>query len=261
MAFHPADLAALLQRQITDLRNAPTPQFGDTAGAFQERRRTARTSQADVTRQSQAEQAERAAAQGKTFSSAQTAAQSRIGQEGQNQLASILGALGIQEQGVLGQQAQQTATFEQDRRGQINQLLSLFSGLQGPGAGGAPQGASDAQAARDAAAARATSASEASRQRAIGIQQQRAGAQGAGVSTGGGRAGPAVRIPGQGLFDPVSSTVRAQQAPISSAGFGSFQGSTPTAFDLLGRAQDPFDLERINQLFGLQGNALSSFLG
>jgi hypothetical protein len=130
-------LAQLLANQIGTLQGgAAAPRYGDTAGAFNAARRAAESRQNLLTQQSQQSLAERAAASGKTFSSAQTAAQSRAAQEGGINLAAILGQLGIQQQDVLGRQAEQTAGAEEARRGQINQLLGLAgnisSGQGGP---------------------------------------------------------------------------------------------------------------------------------
>lgn len=113
--------------QISALQNIQGPQFGDTAGFFTKAGEAAKASQAQTTKQNLAQQLEQAAASGKTFSSAQTAAQTRIPQEGSVNLANILGQLGIKEQQVLGQEAAATSAFESDRAAKLQDLLGLQS--------------------------------------------------------------------------------------------------------------------------------------
>ncbi len=132
------ELMQLLLSQISRLEGQTGPEFADVSGAFGEARGAARSRQAGATSTAQANALERAAAKGKTLSSAQTAAQSRIGQEGANALSSILADLGIQEQGILGEQAVATSRFEEGRRGQINDLLGLLGSLGGSSGPAAP---------------------------------------------------------------------------------------------------------------------------
>lgn len=121
-----------INAQIAKLMGLSGPQFGDTAGAFDKREAAASAAQTQETARNQASQLEKAAAQGKTMSSAQTAASSRIGQEGTVNLQNILSALGLQEQQQLSDEASQTAGFNMQRdttvTGLQQQLEALTSG-------------------------------------------------------------------------------------------------------------------------------------
>jgi hypothetical protein len=134
-------LMDLLTQQIESLSRGPVgPNYGNTQQAFEDAQRASISRQGDITRQSQQGAAERAAASGKTLSSSAVAEQGRIAQQGGNELASILGMLGLQEQGVLGGQAEAAAQFQQNRLGQVNQLLASVGGLAGGEGSGSGSG-------------------------------------------------------------------------------------------------------------------------
>lgn len=242
------DIFKLLLGQIERLQGATGPVFSDISGAFGEARGAAEARQGQATGRAQANALERAAAKGKTLSSAQTAAQSRIEQEGATNLSSILASLGIQEQGILGEQAVQTSRFEEGRRGQINELLGLLTSIEESGV--APE-------TLPTAASASVQRPDSSSSNTLGLS-----------SVSGAPAGPGLPTFDIGaLFGPVGSTQREQQRGTASAGFPGLQGSQPTGADILSRLgnvsaeQMQIILPFLMEFFGQQSNTLGSFLG
>ncbi len=213
----PFDISGLIQaltQQIGTLSQAPAVNFGDTQGAFDAASAAATASQGQQTAAQIAQAQEAAAASGKVFSSASQDRISRIGQEGEVNLAQVLGNLGIRQQDVLGRQTEFTTNTEQRKREQMNQLLSLLTGRE--------FNVEQNLLARDKFDAQQAARSEALAR----LLQGRSGGGGGGPvnlgsllqGLGPQQLGPAPRIPGQSPFGRKSSSQILQDQPFSRLG-------------------------------------------
>jgi hypothetical protein len=126
-------MAQFVQQLLASISGNPqgnAPQYGDTQGAFDAANAAARAQQEQITANQQAANAEQAAASGKTWSSAALNKAAETAQQGGINLAAILGQLGLQQQSVLGHQAEQTANAANLQQELAARLASSVGGIQ-----------------------------------------------------------------------------------------------------------------------------------